>query len=428
MCKKNGMPRMHVGNRVGLALEYWADRRLLDVPIDDMQIDHDKTKSHSKDKSGEHEAEHNPGRLVIECEPLPSHMYPPIAITTDWLSDRVEKDMEEIDITLNGGAGVTADPRRVIDWLDPPPPVLPTLDSNPLSTDGTETTSITGQPQARFVAKFEPPVMLPLHIAAQIFSSVGVDISQDAVSHTTIPSLALPHGFISGTGVEQQPRSLNMHRSIVGPKGEHHDYDLTLYTTRPELARVVDSMPFAHPKQLIAILPVLRQYLFTTRLLQKTFSSLSTTSTQQMSSLQANGSSSKSMSHALQPKASELTGLEAELFAILDGSTSESKAARSLDVALSTTPIPQFTLVFSGPCGPKRVTLNILLNAEVEVVEQDIITMIPEKDVRMEGQDEVSKVDEEGKKVRAALAKALTVCEDLVVWAEWVRQRFLENK
>ena len=62
--------------------------------------------------------------------------------------------------------------------------------------------------------------------------------------------------------------------------------------------------------------------------------------------------------------------MEAELASLLGPTTADTPA---LDVAFSITPIPQMTIALTTNQGLKKLTFKILLNADLDIVHQNIV-------------------------------------------------------
>jgi len=401
MCKANGRPRLHAHRRVGLSLDFWTDQHLVPkgramatATGDDTQMDVDSPYAY---EYGEVDQIYF---MVIECEPSPPALYPPVRISNDWLSEQIEKPPDDLH-----GVMVGHDPTRklVLNWLDPPS--VNTLDANGrIQID---------QPHARFVAKLEPPIILPLSTTMQLYASVGINIGQEPAQLTSLDSLILPHA--GPAVVLGEPREIRVERHILASDHNASDtiqkWNLGLFLSRTELARKVEHVPFVHPRQLVALLPILRQYAFITRLLRNSFKPLSPSQTP----YEAASTLIK------EPVNGKQKTLESELAALL-GPSALSAPPRALDVAFSTMPSPNVTLVFPTPDGVKKVTFNILLDAEVVVAQQDLVVV--EKSEEDAGAALFGNGNGRRQKSIGALAEALMVCEDLGVWAEWVRKRY----
>lgn len=413
MCKKSGRPQMHVRDKVGLSIDYWMDQHLVPHATEDYSRSSTNTSSNTNDS--------RVSSVLIECESTQSTIYPGISITSDWLSERVEKPSDDVDMTKNENGSATIGNEPVIEWLEPPPLILPPPESSAAQAlnDSVAVASAI-QSNVRFVARWQPHVPLPLVIASQIYASVGVDISQETTSPITLQQLLFPRHFHSPAIGELLPKSWRISRTVVDRSDRSQEYSLGLYPTRIEAVRRLDNLPFVHPRQLVFILPVLRQYTLLAKLLQNTFAP---SGTEQDTS---NNASSQITTHTngtshVKSDTNSQNSIEAELAALLDESpSSQSPSVQSLDVSLTVTPIPQLTVVFTSAQGPKRVTFNVLLNAEIELVEQNVSNSPGIDGSTIQNDKPVTT------KVELALVKALTVCEDLVTWVEWIKSKFLQ--
>jgi hypothetical protein len=435
LCKKSGRPRPNTGDRLGLNLEYWMDRRHI--------IPKSRTKAASSDKGKEkmdvdiQEHSEYPEdnddlntntvySLTLECEHSPSALYTPIRISDDWISDAVEKPVDANDanaldsIILNTPS---------IDWQEPKPtflePPAPSGDDDAMNLDADP-----GRlPNIRFVAKFNPPLVVPITTYIQLYQSVGVEPPQDFTA-TTFVGLALrPNELdpaITGTAgatthVIRSTRT-TLDRDLSGNEKDT-TLNLSLYVPKMEYSRRLESLPFAHPKQLVAILPVLRQYAFTTSLLASSFlepaprkdASLLTPPVTPDTSADAPLQVDVNLSYT--PPAPRLTVY------IPRPESSRTEEEKTSAAPESATPTGVADLLeglmadgnHSGPHAPLSVTLEVHPNAELVVGEQNVVEGVTHEEHDLESQQQAA---DRVKRV----ARALEVSGDLGVWAQWVRR------
>lgn len=263
MCRRSGRPRMHTRGRVGLALQYWIERRLVlgeEKKADEMDLD--------IKEAGEVDDETDVWSAIIECEAFSAELYPSIRVSDAWVSQAVEKPAvaETNDIPGNDST---------IDWQEPSPTRLPQEEQGERAAAVTES-NLLQQPKApdvRFLARFEPPVVVPLQTALQIHNSVGSPIPQEMILSTTYENL-----LFADIDIQQpptQPRTvektiLSYDSTCTTPTSHLHRY--SLFTQQQDWARAITHLPFSHPRQIIAILPILRQWALTGSILRRAFS------------------------------------------------------------------------------------------------------------------------------------------------------------
>ena len=222
-----------------------------------------------------------------------------------------------------------------------------------------------------------------------------------------------------------------------GEEGREKDrrHDMSLFIPKLEYSRKLESLPFSHPKQLVEILPVLRQYAHITSLLKTCFyeEALKKKKKKQVPT-------HKLGQHELTPPPlhkTDLPGLQ-------------------LDVNLSyAPPVPRFTLhvphpssaVAKAACSSEKEKKKKKKGKDVDdaAMIADLLSHLDEPttsssssssplpayhaplalaiDVQSNGElvlTEQNVVLEEDDKVKR-LARALDVVDDLGVWAEWLR-------
>ncbi|RYO68309.1 hypothetical protein AA0116_g53 [Alternaria tenuissima] len=436
LCKKSGRPRLNGGSCLGLSLEYWMDGRMqIDPPVESAAYPEDAEKSHNKMYS-----------LTIECEASPSTLYTPIRISDDWISDRIDKptDTHDANATLDNIL-MHASSSSPLDWLDPKATYL---EPGPEQTaddddDAMNLDSAAGRlPNVRFVAKFNPPLVVPFAVHMQLYQLVGIEPRTDDFRPETFAGLALRPGELdpgmSGTTGDVTHEIRSSRLVLVrdgGGREKDRRHDMSLFIPKLEYSRKLEALPFSHPKQLVEILPVLRQYAHITSLLKTCFY----------------GAPKKQvpthkLGHVLTPspppphkatQVGDLPGLQLDVnlsyappvprftlhvphprAAVAKAACSSAKEKKSKDAddaamiadLLSHLDEPS-TTSSSSPSPPSAyhaplaLAIDVQANGELVLTEQNIVFL--------EEEDDDAKVKR--------LTRALDVVDDLGVWAEWLR-------
>lgn len=455
LCKKSGRPRLNGGSCLGLSLEYWMHKRHL-IPKstpEPSEKGKEKMEVDSEDSTSQTDLEDSTNgdlySLTIECESFPSTLYTPIRITNDWISEGVERPVDAND--ANASIDNILNDKPSIDWLEPKSTYL----EPPAQADDAMNLDSAGRlPNIRFVARFNPPLVVPLAVYMQLDQAVGIEPRPEDFRATTFVGLALrpgepDPGMMATTG--ESTHEIRGTRTVLVKDDQgnetHRQHSMSLYVPKMEYSRTLESLPFSHPKQLVEILPVLRQYAATTSLLRDVFFEKAPKATQ------------KHSSGALTPP---LTPPEEKEHGKLD------LAPLQIDVNLSyTPPTPRLTILiphpsssststsnstFTSPAAPSvtdllanllspsspspaqptspstylpplTLTLSIHPHGDLVVREQNLINvpaLQDSADVDMEGAERV-----EGRVKR--LAAGLDVCGDLGVWGEWLRREVRRN-
>ncbi|OAL06393.1 hypothetical protein IQ06DRAFT_290339 [Phaeosphaeriaceae sp. SRC1lsM3a] len=424
LCKKSGRPRLNGGSCLGLSLEYWMDRRDLvkkktapsEKGKEKMDVDGPESVHYPEDDDTEFNKMYS---LTIECEASPSTLYTPIRISNEWLSDKVEKpaDVSDADVTIDN---ILLD-KPSIDWQEPKPTYLeataPTDESMDLS-------SAPGRlPNIRFVARFNPPLVVPYAVHMQLYQSVGIEPRIEDFRPTTFVGLALRPGEIDPgmMGATESTHEIRSTRYSMSKDASGRITDqkhaMSLYLPKIEYSRTLESLPFSHPKQLVQLLPTLRQYAFTTSLLHTSFfEKAPKLNTSNPLSPPPTPSLDKDV-NALQidinltytPPAPRLTIYVPHPSSPSSSTATISSVSSLLSNLLAELPAPSHSAL--------AITLDIHANGEIAVVEQNVLEQpaVKEGDVDMEGAERM-----EGKVKR--ISRALEIAGDLGIWAEWVRR------
>ena len=429
ICKKSGRPGMHTHGRIGLSLDYWKETASPNTrSTSTIKSELDENMETENNNTNAQNSSTGIYALELTVEPNDASAYPALRNSLSWISERIIKPQEEssdpVDILST---------KPLIDWLDPEPTLIKAeTDHDTMDIDGSTNRK---SPAARFVARLHPPLVLPYTTAMQILQSVDL---------TTMPPPS-PESYDSmllGT----QPPTLDgtqhpvtctkkvLIRTHTGDKDVNHNY--TLYVPRPEYAFKLEEIPFSHPRQIIALLPVLRQWACVGALLKSSFSTPSKSS--QTSNLGTASTSTKNLDASSlfdAPSASPRNTLNS------NGLESEET---NIDITLSTTlPNPSLNIIFplhestaddESATNPgtiihsrsiASINVEILPDAEIMVSDQDVFES-KQEDRRMKDDDESSAGLPTGSEIQQRtikLGKGLAVAGDIGVWIEWVRQQ-----
>ncbi|KAI9758962.1 MAG: glutamate--ammonia ligase [Chaenotheca gracillima] len=456
LCKRSGRPRMHAENRIGLSLEYWTQRRLVPPPPRkrnrDGSIKEDpghaaNAASAQAEDTESDDVDSAPGAkriwsAVIECEPSPAEFYTSARVSYDWVSPKVVVTPEDELFDTP-----SAQQSPILDWQEPAPTFL----SDP-SGGGTNNDDLMGLngggggklPDVRFVARLEPPVIVPLPVAYEIYNTVGVQIPQESFRATTFDGLLVgeqKEPSVAGSG---EVRHLTRERKLPTASGEKggdeptaREHAYSLYVPKQDYGRAIEEIPFSHPRHLFAILPILRQYVAMSNIIHNTLSPSTTTKADD---------SAKDQSPLLESK-DELAALLADSNeANARPHTSSAESTRSplrIDITLCTQPSPRISIVFPRPTGlaPSMITFDIAAHGTLRIIEQNLLskprdipssssTIGPSDENDQEMKDAANQQSspnaQTGKRKELTvtdLERTIDVAEDLGLFVEFIRRR-----
>lgn len=367
MCTASGKPVMHARDRLGISLDYWRERRFL--------------KGSGKEKTY---------ALLIECAKPEYLNYSPIRVSQHWISANIERAKDPL---VQEMFAFTTGP--VLDWLQPDD----TLISDEPRSDGMEGLVPNRKfPEVTFVAKFDPPLMVPEQIAIQIYNCVALTLDNTFTNQPVLyDELLLPRypDEISDLNKRELSRATTI--PIFSKEGEKStsEHRTNLLIEKRDYGRVLSEIPFAHPQQLVEWLPVLRQAAFTNSLLTKSFGPTT---------------------RPCVKRRDEAMSKRSEFDMFMRGEVASTETG--VDVQLQTQPVPRLTVAFpftkarkgQGRKGYAQVVFEIKLNGGVEVTSQNIL----------DGEVDGGK----GRKLTAQdLARMLELTEDIGVWVEFVKRR-----
>ncbi|KAJ2892649.1 hypothetical protein MKZ38_009493 [Zalerion maritima] len=261
LCTRHGRPLMHSRARLGMSLDYWKERWL--VPTKN---------SEDREFSDRHESIYS---LLIGCAKSDGRLstqgitYPSVRVSKNWISESVEKLNPTPEEALMASG-------PILDWQEPDPTLLRNPDGEAKENETAQDILMAGGkfPEVIFTATFDPPLVVPLHHFQSLLGFVDDQVSQFMDYHT-YDNLLLPPP--PGTPHENvMPRQVSETRKFTcftHGTGERKMIDQrhTLHIHKRIYGYTIKELPFSHPKQLVAMMPILRQYAMLTSLLEGSF-------------------------------------------------------------------------------------------------------------------------------------------------------------
>ena len=364
MCKKSGRPSAHARGSLGISLDYWQDDRAASsnkVSEGDMDVDSTAVSANAT-PSGLH-------TLHIDLDRCPPEMYPPIRITSAWLPEKL-----------------TLEPTAPIPWQEPDATFVSSADADESMADNSIPN---GQqkllPSLRFLAKLDPPVVLPWQTATTLLTSLGAVPPQPFSTPPLLHHVLLPTPTLGNADIECQKTVLT-YRDPDNETEAKHVY--RLHVAKPDFGFKLEELPFAHPRQLVENLPTFRQWGCFGALVQDVFSGSPTTSSPPIAS-----------AARAQPR-SDSIGQHA----------AEEETAMSIDVSIATSPSPVLSLTFPNLDHKKQIALELFVGLNGDISVGGFVGDLP---------GNADKVLDKAKARK--WAKGLEVCGAVAVWIEWIR-------
>lgn len=244
--KRSGRPWMHSRGRIGLGVDYWTTAPSKDDNA--MDLDHQQRPEDAKEDPADFLTLH------ITAETCPAGMYPPVRISSNWLPE----DLPSFNNNKADSSNEPQDADFQIPWQDPPPTYTTPPEDEQTSANETQQQQNSKLPDIRFLAKLEPPLVLPLQTASQILAEMGGEGVQGMFREWHL-LLADEAGITSG-GEGAAAQVLGGCAIVAGKEGQDVKHAYKLDFTKPEWGYRLSEVPFAHPRQVVGILPVLRQW------------------------------------------------------------------------------------------------------------------------------------------------------------------------
>ncbi|KAL8879457.1 MAG: hypothetical protein Q9198_002927 [Flavoplaca austrocitrina] len=419
LCKESGKPTMHAEGRLGLALQYWTERRHLTKKrkADEMDIDDAEETTRAKTQLT--------WSAAIECQSSSADLYPSIRVSSNWVAEAPKKaasGQEDPFSTSNNEDSK-------INWQDPPSTFLNNEPSASGAMDlGTDAILQQKPPDVRFVARFHPPVLVPLQTAINILNSVGI---QEAMQPTTYDSLLLPNedGKPSPSSTERVvERNIYRPSDDNDPQQTDRRHRYTMFTDSQAYARNIEEIPFAHPRQVVALLPVLRQWAFVSSILRRCFQppkqgdekkdtsgreSDSNSSSDYDSDFDSDSDSSSDFDAHTSPFRSITNNAKSSSQGKPSLSKPKPLQAIPIDISLSLSgSSPRIDIIF--PHKENLATVSFTVEANAEISDVDI--QLRDEEDKKEGEEYEAKV----KRRKEGVKRVLELSEDTGVLVEWI--------
>ena len=390
LCKRSGRPQMHARRKIGLSLDYWMEKSNIysphsSDPKDASAMDIDSKPSDTPPQ----ESDETIFALDITAEAGTPDAYSSIRVSSSWIADRILKSAEETTDPTDLLSGTQS-----IDWQDPAPTYLSDSNQNnsdAMTIDSNPNTGAQKLPAVRFVARLNPPLAMPWTAAAAILQSVGAADALSAipdVQRTYEGSLLQKPSDVPllNKPLQSSGPAASTTTNVLTPDGASVQHKSALYVPKQDFGYVLTSIPFAHPRQVVALLPVLRQWAFLGSLIKGTFS-------------RANSSAPSQEESSL------------SLADLLSGTSVSTGGPVAIDVSLSTQPSPTLEFVFpvdGAENGSASLSTSVSADGHVVVLSQNV----------------VKGTQEEQDKAALRMAKALELVGDIGIWVEWIRKAY----
>lgn len=348
MCKGMGRPGMHLRGKVGFCIDYWKERRFI------------SERKEGKGKGREDGKESGKfWRVVIDVDELPNEGYiTPVRNSEDWVSDNVLKGSE--------GLFGTTDTHE-IDWIEPP------LNNYEPATKSEVLARLNN---TRFIAKLDPPVVISLQDEVEILNAAGAS-TMSQVMPGPLEGVLCP----KIKGGKEPP--VNGRKVYAGKEKESAEHTYNLNTLRPAYGRVLEEIPFSHPRQLGAIFQILRKYACFSTIFHSAFpEDLSPPSSQPIQQPQQ------------QPDVMDIDDFLSDSI--------PAKLAVPVDISMNTLPLG-YSLIFPYDNESiSQIEINILNNAELQILA-------------VNGGVAMAEVE--------SVKKVVEVTEDVGILVEWIRKK-----
>ncbi|KAI1439185.1 mediator of RNA polymerase II transcription subunit 1-domain-containing protein [Xylaria sp. CBS 124048] len=380
LCNAHGCPLMHTRGRVGLTLDYWKQHRAYKSAT----VEGGNAKTWG---------------VAIDCEGTNGMMYAPVRVSDKWIGPNIVRTHPIDEHAIHS--------ESMIDWLEPPNIMLPPPEETKTEggLDHTSTLSGPKPPDVMFVATLNPPVVVSNGVAMEVYRICAFN---GPLHSSTFDNLLYP--VPEGTAYDpSEPRVMaftqtvpvfiEIHQGQKNPDLKvHHN---TLIVDKPVYGQVLTHLPFVHPKDIIAILPMLRQYAFLSLLLDNSFKP-------------RKGMPVTPESKPVDAVTTNMCTTEHDFDDFMTRNRNRPERF-NVDIVLSAHPVPKLQLVFPFRRSTAMVNLEIQLNGKVHITSDNIFS---------ESEDDIAQFQGNGKFLtRKQFAEKLEICENIGIWVEFVKHK-----
>ncbi|KAI1336774.1 mediator of RNA polymerase II transcription subunit 1-domain-containing protein [Xylariaceae sp. FL0016] len=383
LAHSHGCPLMHARGRLGLSLDYWKERRF----CPDVTIDSDDTTTWS---------------ILLACAPASSMVYNAVRVSNKWIGPDIEKSSLTNEEMMSMSA-------PVLDWLEPANTLLPPSQETKADGNLESNPALLGPrpPDVIFMAHFDPPIVVPQLAAMEIYKIAAVDPTP-ATQTFDACLFPLPEGTIHDPS---DPREMSCTQKFYTSvqnfsTGQKHTvwktHMNTLLVDKPIYGQTLKHIPITHPKDLVAMLPIARQYAFLSLLLNNSFKDYkppeakpNTSQTQAITT--ARDEFMEFISEANTERAKELSN------------------ATKVDMVLIIHPVPRLQLVFPFRETTGNITLEIQVGGRVHIVSDNVFDQPAKDGVLLNGRGSLVSAEK--------WAKGLEIIEHIGMWVERIKQK-----
>lgn len=380
LCSRHGCPLMHARGHIGLTIDYLKQYHAFNSTT----VEGEKGQTWG---------------ILVDCAPSNGMNYTPVRVSSDWLGPSIVK-ANPTDHEVMSATG------PILDWLEPPNILLPPTEE--IKSEGgmesTTTLAAPKPPDVVFMATFNPPVVVTHGIAMELYK---ISAYNPSLSSSTFDNLLFP--TTEGANYDpSEPRVIPFTQTVPvfiddPKKPVLKAHKNTLLVDKPVYGQVITHVPISHPKDLIHMFPMLRQYAFLSLLLTNSFKPRkgiplvpeSDTGNTSTSSMRTTASGAD---NAVSQERNEI--LPERL---------------KVDMVLSAHPIPRIQLVFPFRQSAAMVNLEIQLNGKVHIVSDNIFSDSESDAPESKGKTKFLS--------RQQFALKLEQCENIGMWVEFIKYK-----
>ncbi|KAI2639036.1 mediator of RNA polymerase II transcription subunit 1-domain-containing protein [Hypomontagnella submonticulosa] len=389
LCLRHGCPLMHVRGRIGLSFDYWKERRKLASTT----VDTEDARTWG---------------ILIECAAASGMVYSPVRVSDKWIGADIEKSHPTAEEMISATG-------PILDWLEPANTLLPNSDEVKVEPGLEGAVGLSGpkSPDVIFMATFDPPVVVSHAVAMEIYK---ISATNTPMSNVTFDALMFP--ITNGSSYDpSEPREIIFTQTVPTFTGVLHGQSQpepilkahrnTLFIYKPVYGQVLQHVPFSHPKDLVMMLPLLRQFAFLSLLLTNSLKPREGKPTAK----EADKDNDIRVPRTRRDEFADFMSQTESDKNKNDNNHGDSSEVVKVDITLTAHPIPRLSLVFPFKSYTANILLEIQMGGRVHIVSDNIFSQ------------DTGTTQDGHRRTAEHWAHALETMEDIGAWIEVIKNK-----
>lgn len=335
-------------------------------------------------------------------------VYSPVRVSDKWIGADIEKSHPTAEEMISATG-------PILDWLEPANTLLPNSDEVKVEPGLEGAVGLSGpkSPDVIFMATFDPPVVVSHAVAMEIYK---ISATNTPMSNVTFDALMFP--ITNGSSYDpSEPREIIFTQTVPTFTGVLHGQSQpepilkahrnTLFIYKPVYGQVLQHVPFSHPKDLVMMLPLLRQFAFLSLLLTNSLKPREGKPTAK----EADKDNDIRVPRTRRDEFADFMSQTESDKNKNDNNHGDSSEVVKVDITLTAHPIPRLSLVFPFKSYTANILLEIQMGGRVHIVSDNIFSQ------------DTGTTQDGHRRTAEHWAHALETMEDIGAWIEVIKNK-----